>query len=486
VRDAAYRSTTKKARAQLHERFARWLEERAGARASEYDEIIGLHLERAHRYRADLGPLDDQGRALARHAAERLGTAGRRALRMRADVLGAVNLLERAASLLPAEDPARIQLLPDLGSALLFASDFQRADHVLGEAIELARAAGDPRTEWEASVERASLRVQAGLASPEEALDVAVRAVPVLEELGDDRTLAKAWRLAGFVQGFMLCRWEACREAAMNGLRHARQAGDMKQQGDNLIGLLFSLMLGPTPVEAAIEECERIRQATAAIPQARAGVLSVLGPLEARRGRFDVARQLMAESRAIHEELGYRLYETGSSLQYALIELLAGDPVAAELELRRVYEALTRIGRKHFLAAVAILLARALYLQGRYDEAEEFVRAGEEALFPNDVWAQITFRGTRAKLLAQRGALAEAEQAARAGVELSRETDALEIQAEALLDLAEVLFRAGRPAEAVPLVQEASSLFARKGNAVAVGRIEAAVREQSGQPAPAS
>jgi predicted ATPase len=64
IRDAAYASIPKEARAELHERHAVWLERKAADRAVEFEEILGYHLEQAFRYRADLGPLDDSTRAL--------------------------------------------------------------------------------------------------------------------------------------------------------------------------------------------------------------------------------------------------------------------------------------------------------------------------------------------------------------------------------------------------------------------------------------
>jgi class 3 adenylate cyclase len=51
IRDAAYESLPKATRAELHERFADWL---ATHDLVERDEIVGYHLEQAHRYRADL------------------------------------------------------------------------------------------------------------------------------------------------------------------------------------------------------------------------------------------------------------------------------------------------------------------------------------------------------------------------------------------------------------------------------------------------
>src|SRR4029078_6659930 len=77
VRDAAYRGTPKKLRAALHERFAGWLEGVAGARAVEHEEILGYHLEQSYRYRTELGPVDDEIRALGVRAARHLADAGR-------------------------------------------------------------------------------------------------------------------------------------------------------------------------------------------------------------------------------------------------------------------------------------------------------------------------------------------------------------------------------------------------------------------------
>ena len=68
IRDAAYDALPKATRAELHERFAAWLEER-GADLVELDEILGYHLEQAARYKAELGQPDA---VLAERAGERL------------------------------------------------------------------------------------------------------------------------------------------------------------------------------------------------------------------------------------------------------------------------------------------------------------------------------------------------------------------------------------------------------------------------------
>src|SRR5262249_42327697 len=102
IRDAAYDGLPKSVRAQLHEALANWLDERAGDLA-ERDEIIGYHLEQAYAYRRELGPFDAAAQAVATAAAARLKSAGRRALD-RGDARAALNLLERACSLVTCLD----------------------------------------------------------------------------------------------------------------------------------------------------------------------------------------------------------------------------------------------------------------------------------------------------------------------------------------------------------------------------------------------
>ena len=77
IRDAAYESLAKAERADLHERFASWLERSFASRLPEVQEIIGYHLEEAHTYRASFGAAPA---GLAERAASLLGTAGHRAL----------------------------------------------------------------------------------------------------------------------------------------------------------------------------------------------------------------------------------------------------------------------------------------------------------------------------------------------------------------------------------------------------------------------
>ena len=100
IRDAAYDALPKAVRADLHARFADWLEEHGDALV-ERDEIVGYHLEQATRYQAELGQPDPE---LADRAAARLAAAGRRAID-RQDYRAGAALLARAAELVRPHRP---------------------------------------------------------------------------------------------------------------------------------------------------------------------------------------------------------------------------------------------------------------------------------------------------------------------------------------------------------------------------------------------
>jgi predicted ATPase len=111
IRGAAYESMPKRTRADLHERFASWLEHVVADRIYEYQEIVGYHLEQSFRYLSELGPIGDHGLKIAERASTRLSLAGRRAF-AKGDVQAAAGLLTRGASLLPKRDQDEFSCFP--------------------------------------------------------------------------------------------------------------------------------------------------------------------------------------------------------------------------------------------------------------------------------------------------------------------------------------------------------------------------------------
>ena len=139
LRDAAYDAISKATRADLHERFADWLDA-AGGSLGEQDEIVGYHLEQAYRYRVELGAAGERERQMADAAGRRLAAAGEQAT-ARSDYAASVNLLSRASALLDPDDPLRLGILPDLGSALTWAGEMRRRQGHLRRGDRASRSA---------------------------------------------------------------------------------------------------------------------------------------------------------------------------------------------------------------------------------------------------------------------------------------------------------------------------------------------------------
>jgi predicted ATPase/class 3 adenylate cyclase len=472
IRDAAYAGIPKRQRADLHERFAVWIEQTAGERLIEVEEILGYHFEQAYGYLSELYQVDERGQKLAGRAAERLAAAGRRALG-RGDASAATNLLGRAASLLPTDAPGREQLLGELGAALVLAGEFSDADLVLTEAIETSVAAQNRRLELHALLERAFLRA---LTDPQGGVDelrlVTARAIPELEELGDDLGLAKAWRRIGDMH-WMMNQWDELERALERARGHAERAGDAREAAGALMRVPMAIYYGPTHVPEAIQRAEDILARAQKAPGVQSTCLVCLAGLQAMSGRFEHAYSLLARGRAISEELGFRVWQAGFSLLSSDIAMLAGDPAKAESELRRGYQALEGMGERGLLSMVVAELARAVYAQERYEEAEQLAEESERLAGTADVRSQITWRAVRGQILARRHEFSRAEACAHKAVGIAEQTDDLNSQGRALMDLVEVLELAGRPDDAVAAVARAIELFERKGNVVSAQRARA-------------
>jgi class 3 adenylate cyclase/tetratricopeptide (TPR) repeat protein len=465
IRDTAYARLLKRTRVRLHERFAAWFIDSVGSRLAEYEEIIGYHLEQSYRYRTELGPVDDDGRRLGTEASRHLSSAGRRAL-ARGDMPAAANLLQRAAALLGGKDPAGALLLLDAGEAAVDIGELVRGESVLTEAVNRAYSAGDVATARAAELARLQLRYTTDPhAIQESVVELVERQIPELEEMGDDRALSRAFRLLTYVH-WTRARFGDAAAAAERAIRHATAAGDEVTARRYLGSLAISALYGPMPVPDAIATCEEVLARAEGDRKARALAELAIGQLEAMRGNFERARLLYRRSRALLYEFGWLLSAALTSLHSAWIELLAGDLVAAESELRTDYRHLEEMGERNYISTTAGLLADVLYRQGRYDESAEFAGACEHLASPDDVASQFHWRCVRGKLRAREGALDEAKSLLSAATALIETSDQLDLQGNGLLDFAEVRELSGAAADAAALSERAARLFERKGNVV--------------------
>ena len=157
--------------------------------------------------------------------------------------------------------------------------------------------------------------------------------------------------------------------------------------------------------------------------------------------------------------------------------LPGGAAEDAVRELRWGYETLEQMGEKAGRSTVAGNLAEALYCLGRFEEADDFVRACLEAASPEDIASQVIGRMVRAKLLAVKGMYDRAEQTAREAVALAEGTDDLFTLGQAHMALAEVLQLAGRPEDSIKALEAAVEASDRKGNVVTAEKARALIAD---------
>ncbi len=477
IRDAAYNGLLKRARADLHERFVGWGEEinRRQGGGQEFEEIQGYHLEQAYRYLTELGVVDEHARSVGIRASEKLASAGRRAM-VRGDMPAAANLLRRAAATREQLDPVRLELLPDLGEALTELGKFDEAAATLADAIDAAERTADERVAAQARLVRLFVQLYSGQSGEggddwsSSVVGDVNRALPIFDAAGDEAGSTLAWRLMGMMHGAAQRTADAAR-AAEQVIAHARRKGDLRAEMRGALVFATASVYGPTPVADAIGQVEALAQESSADQIALATINLLLAQLYAMRGEFERARDLYRRSQAKLVDLNAGIGAASTSLDTARVELLAGDLVAAEQELRRDFDALTAMGERYTLSSVAGLLARTLEAQGRIGEAEEISRIAEEISAPDDIDAQAIWRGVRARLLAGQGQVDAAIEFAERAVELRRAGDTPILQAEALADLVATLSAANRQAEAERALDEALQLAEAKGDLATLARL---------------
>jgi tetratricopeptide (TPR) repeat protein len=477
VRETVYNGLLKRVRAQLHVAFVRWADQVNADRdrALEFEEILGYHLEQAHRYLRELGPLDEPGRAIGGDAAQRLSSAGRRAAG-RGDMHAAANLLRRSVGLLDADDPRRMALLPELAETLTALGDFAGAKTAIDEALTGAERTGDRQLQASSRLTAMFVRLYSGeqhSAWSDDALHVAHELIPVLEGEGADAELATAWRLVVLVHG-IAGRYGEATDAVEKSILHARRAGNDRMVARNSVAYANNATYGPLHAVEAIAQCERLVAEGISDRQCECIVMCLLAQLKAMRGELQTARELYRHARALLRDLGQGVFAASTGIDLARVELHDGDLALAEREVRADQDFLAEKGETYLLSTMAALLARIVRDQGRDDEALALSQVAEGASADDDLEAQALWRMVRAPVIARTGRHGEAKEMAEAGVAFARRTEAPLLLADALAELSEVQRLAGGSSEADAAAAEALALYEAKGDAVCGARIKAA------------
>jgi class 3 adenylate cyclase/tetratricopeptide (TPR) repeat protein len=457
IRDAAYDALPKATRADLHRRFAKWLEEH-GQSLVELDEILGYHLEQAALYLTELGMPDP---ALGEEASRRLGAAGERTY-WRGDRQAAHSLLRRAVELV---DEPGVHRAVRFALSHLSAHD---AEPLLEETGRRADARSDPAGAAFARGIAAHMRLVTGEGTSEEAEQLLRAASPLLEATQDHAALAQTWfSLANGPYNFSGHNEQAL-QAAERARDYATLAGLPHQRSDNMRA--GALLFGPCPVAEALKRLE---------PSAYSpGVDLVRAILLAMSDRIDEAWELARPAVEHTRALGLP-----ANTEIAEIESVAGDHEAAAEQLAiwgRWVRANVRSGEVGFALAAE---GHELALAGRYEEAAERAAQTREQRQRSRDGEALRLQ-LAALVAAHRGEHGDAERLAREALRHILETDSPKLQGDVYCDLAEVLEAAGRRDEAIDAWREALDCYERKGVVPLVRRVRERLGAMAGDAVP--
>jgi class 3 adenylate cyclase/tetratricopeptide (TPR) repeat protein len=468
VRDAAYNGLSKANRAALHTGFANWLTQTRPEGAGELAEIIGYHLESAHRYRAELGlPVDAE---LALRAREHLVSAAVRAQR-RKDWAAASNLLGRALRVEPITDRTLMELLGDLGEVRLEMGDYDAAGQAIDQGIRVAQNLGDPGAEIRLRTAHArtrrATRPEEGLREARELLGYAL---PILEERVDEQGLGAFYELQAEV-AYYEGRIGDALLAVETALAHARRADDdIRAQG--LANFRIQLATEHLPVASARSFSEARLAEVESGSLTYAMLLANDGLLTAKAGDYGEACRLLDQAAAIHGGVAAsQAFKIERDIR-SRVEWLNDNLPAAEKNLREVRATLEAEGEKFYAATYAALLAQVVAEQGRTEEALELAAEADQLAASDDEWVRMIGCQARALIAAQQGASSDAVELAAEAVRIAESMDLSSMRISAFIVQAVVLADAGHRDDALSAVRQARAIAMSRGSVAEAQRAD--------------
>jgi tetratricopeptide (TPR) repeat protein len=479
-REVTYASLAKHERAELHERYAQWLEEWSGDRIEEFEEIVAHHLDQAVQLRHELGRPDERTSSLSERAGTHYGSTGRRAS-ARGDIPATVALLSRAIALLPSHDQRRTDLMSHLAAALLQTGDLNRASSMTGEMAIMAAESGDPSLEARAALTSSLVRSinEPGTESVDGFRRVATTAAGVFEAHGEKGNLASA--LAELAWSHWLTG-DASRmlELSQSALGLATEATDPLALRDAADSFGRALLLGPTPCDEAIQRIDAVRTNLAGYGMVDASIRLYLAELLGMMGRSEEATDHVHEAREVFADLGQRRWLAAAEGTAGLLACWNGALEVAERDLGSCYRFSLEHGGEIW-GREAANYARVLLELGRIDEADEVAVSIAVGTPEHEVESQILWRSVRGRTMAAGGDPGVGVGLAREGVRLADGTDFVSLLAPALIDLVECQRLAGERTDHA-LAERASTLFGRKGDEVGASNARTLLAGDRGAP----
>jgi class 3 adenylate cyclase len=403
IRDAAYEGLPMSVRAELHERFAEWLD--ANGALVEQDEIVGYHLEQAARYRHELDADDPSAASLGVRAAERLGAAGLAAFE-RQDLHATRTLLGRAVELLP-EGALRRTLIPPLVDARLEASEVAGLIELVEEMER-----GNERDRAVATALRGSVEPATGSGRPFAELAAAIDdAQPVLEAAGDLVGAARCER-ARAILAWAECQATRSYHAMVRCRELLRGAGSTMFETDLVNNIPVGAVFAGRPLHevlAVLDDLDR--------DAGDAGPLLAASLRTARmRAEFFAGRISAADARANVLEYAELLRQVGSAVEaeissgyLGVLALVQGEGEFERTQRARV-ERLDALGDRLYLVNALAEWASGLCAVGDVEAASGAVARGRELLRADDLADRMSLDAAEAYVRALLGDREGAEQ----------------------------------------------------------------------------
>jgi class 3 adenylate cyclase/tetratricopeptide (TPR) repeat protein len=445
IRDVAYASLTKSARAKHHAGFAEWLDERAG---DELLEIRAHHLDHAASLLAELDgapPAD-----LAREAAATLEEAGRRSLAREANE-AARHLFLRS-----------VELEPTLQRRYFAAKAAWRLDDLPAVAREMEAVRAEAIRIGDDNLDGRALTALADMALMREADPVRARelAEQALALIGDDPparfdALRVAWNAAYWVGDLA-----DAERYVVEQLELARAAGrkDLESVAILTWADMYIARLDIETARSKLAHARDLAEESGAI-NSRGRVYQSWGKIYLLQGELEQAEEAFAEAERLFSEAG-AVWAVARALNMgAWVAWERGDLAKAEKRFRESIRLLKPIGDRATLCESQRGLAELLLVRGRTEEAERFALEARDTVGPLDVTSRATTAGSLAQVRAAQGRDEEAEALFREALATVAETDFRNIEHEVLGPFAQFLRERGRDDEAERLEERLAELL---------------------------
>jgi tetratricopeptide (TPR) repeat protein len=308
------------------------------------------------------------------------------------------------------------------------------------------------------------------------ALVQAEEALAVLERLKDEEGAIWGLRLVGQFRAWLGSG--AAAEALWGQASERAERFSPRLMSELLIWRCWDIWWGATPADEGVRLCNEW-MASSPSKRLEAIALLVRGTQRAALKQTDEARADVMAGRELLRDLGDQIWWAGSSMLSAEMELLAGNAARAYEMLAEGRERLAESSETGYFATVVGLQAQAAVELGREDEALELAAETARVAATDDFEPHVRHRLVRARVLARRGDLDQADELLLEAVALIEPTDYVILHLDVAFARAEVDHLAGRTEAEREVLENALPIAERKRNMVAMERMQARLAELS-------